>query len=69
MKGIKIFLKKKRKKKRLCGCKIYKNLLEDENQRLAESRKKYKIWKNKTALQRKADLFSVSTLISLLKTF
>ena len=33
----------------------YKNLPEDEKQRLAEYRKKYKLWKNKTASQIKTD--------------
>ena len=36
MNNIKIFLKKK---KRHCGCKLYKNLLEDEKQMLVEYRK------------------------------
>ena len=51
LKDIKILLKKKRiksinnikiflkKKKRHCGCKLYKNLLEDEKQMLVEYRK------------------------------
>ena len=36
MNNIKIFLKKK---KRHCGCKLYKNLLEDEKQMLVKYRK------------------------------
>ena len=36
---IKIFLKKKNKKKS-CGCERYKNLSEDEKQRVIEYRKK-----------------------------
>ena len=41
MKDIKIFLKKKKKKKGKYGRERYKNLLEDEKQKLAECRKKY----------------------------
>ena len=39
VKGIKILLKKREKKKRQYGCKRYKNLAEDERQRLVEYRK------------------------------
>ena len=41
VKDIKIFLKKKKKKKQQYGCEHYKNLSEDEKQRLVEYRRKY----------------------------
>ena len=41
LKDIKIFLKKKKKKKQQYGCERYKNLSEDEKQKLVEYRKKY----------------------------
>ena len=40
-KDIKIFLKKKKGKKQEYGCERYKNLSEDEKQKLVEYRKKY----------------------------
>ena len=40
MKGIKIFQKKKKNKKQQYGCEDYKNLSEDEKQKLVEYRKK-----------------------------
>ena len=48
MQGVKIFLKKKTKnKKNQYGCERYRNLPEDEKQRLVEYRKKnYKTQKN-----------------------
>ena len=42
MKDIKIFLRKKKKKKRRYDRECYKNLTEDEKQKLAEYRKKWK---------------------------
>ena len=36
-----IYLKKKKKKKQQYGCENYKNLSEDEKQKLVEYRKKY----------------------------
>ena len=39
-KDMKIFLTKKKKKRRQYGCECNKNLLEDEKQKLAEYRKK-----------------------------
>ena len=49
VKGNKIFLKKKKTRSE----NKYKNLPEDEKQRLVEYRKKdYKIWKNKTVSQK-----------------
>ena len=53
VKGIKIFLKKKKSDCRNMVMKRYKNLAKDERQRLAEYRKKYKIWKRKTTSQKK----------------
>ena len=41
MKDIKIFRKKKKEKKQQYGRKRYKNLLEDEQQKLVEYRKIY----------------------------
>ena len=41
MKDIKIFLKKKKKKKGKYDCERYKNLSEDEKQKLVGYRKKY----------------------------
>ena len=41
VKDIKIFLKKKKKKKRQYGLECYKNLSDDEKQKLIEYRKKY----------------------------
>ena len=47
VKDIKVFLKKKKKKKRQYGRERYKNLQEDEKQKLVEYRKSYcKIRKN-----------------------
>ena len=47
MKGIKIFQKKKKKKSFQYGRKHYKNLSEDEKQKLVEYRKKnYRMEKN-----------------------
>ena len=46
VKDIKIFLKKKIKKKRQYGRGRYKNLSGDEKQQLVEYRKKYKMRKN-----------------------
>ena len=40
VKGIKIFQKKKKNKKQQYGCEDYKNLSEDEKQKLVEYRKK-----------------------------
>ena len=56
VKGIKILLKN-REKKRQYGCKRYKNLAEDERQRLAEYRKvnHTKYGKNKSASETKTD--------------
>ena len=39
MKHIKVFLKKKKKKKQQYGCERYKNLPEDEKQKLVQYRK------------------------------
>ena len=48
VKDIKTFPKKE--KKQQYGCERYKNLSEDEIQRIVEYRKKfYKVWKNKNA--------------------
>ena len=56
MKNIKVFAKTKRKKKQEHGHERYKNLSEDENQKLVEYRKKYyKIWKYKSDLQINTD--------------
>ena len=41
MKCIKILLQKKKNKKREYGCERYKNLSEDEQQKLVEYRKRY----------------------------
>ena len=47
VKDIKIFLKKIKKKKQQCGCEQYKNLPENEKQKLVEYRKKhYRMIKN-----------------------
>ena len=45
-----IFLKKKKKKKQQYGRKRYKNLPEDENQKLVEYRKKYYRMRKKALL-------------------
>ena len=56
VKNIKVFAKTKRKKKQEHGHERYKNLSEDENQKLVEYRKKYyKIWKYKSDLQINTD--------------
>ena len=47
MKDIKIFLKKKKKKKQQYGRECYKNLSEDEKQKLVEYRKKFYGMRNK----------------------
>ena len=55
---IKIFLKKKNKKKS-CGCERYKNLSEDEKQRVIEYRKKImRCEKIRTKLLNKLQIFS-----------
>ena len=41
MKDIKVFVRNKKKKKREYGHERYKNLAEDEKQKLTEYRKKY----------------------------
>ena len=41
VKDIKIFLRKKKKKNQQCGRERYKNLPEDEKQKLVEYRKEY----------------------------
>ena len=47
MKDIKIFIEKKKKKKQQHGSEPYKNLSEEEKQKLAEYRKKiYRMRKN-----------------------
>ena len=50
MKDIKIFLKKKKKKKQQYGLERYKNLSEDEKQKLVEYRKKYYRMRENTLL-------------------
>ena len=45
MKDIKVFLKKKRRKKPQYGCGRYKSLPESEKQKLVEYRKKHKMGK------------------------
>ena len=57
-KDIKILLKKKNKKKQQYGCESYKNLLEDDKQKLVEYRKKYyKMRKKKLYYTYKKHLF------------
>ena len=41
MKGIKVFLKKEKYRKKEYGCERYKNFSEDEKQRLAEYGKRF----------------------------
>ena len=51
VKDIKVFLKKrKEKKKQQYGCERYKSLSEDENQKLFEYRKKYYKMRKSTLL-------------------
>ena len=51
MKDIKVFLKKIKGKKQQYGSECYKNLPEDEKQKLAEYRKKYYKMRKNVLLQ------------------
>ena len=42
LKDIKVFVKKRKKKKQQYGCERYKNLSEDKKSKLVEFRKRYK---------------------------
>ena len=53
MKDIKIFLRKKKKKKQYDGRKSYKNLSEDEKQKLVDYREKYYGMRKNVLLQLK----------------
>ena len=53
MKDIKIFLRKKKKKKQYDGRKSYKNLSEDEKQKLVDYREKYYRMRKNVLLQLK----------------
>ena len=53
MKDIKIFLRKKKEKKQYDGRKSYKNLSEDEKQKLVDYREKYYRMRKNVLLQLK----------------
>ena len=67
MKDIKIFLKKKKNRKRQYCCERYKNISEDKKQKLIEYRKKHYRMKKNTLLLKRNDLessFEKKTFVS-----